>query len=170
MKLVSVIMPYFKKKKFISESISSILSQTYENLEIILIDDELSLESKNLLNDISKSDKRIKLISNYSNLGAGFSRNNAIQNSNGNYIAFCDCDDVWKENKLERQINFMEKNDYNFTFTAYQIINEIGEIIGSRNVKKKISFKELIKSCVIGLSSVIIKKIFLMRKKFYFQI
>ena len=117
------------------------MSQTYENLEIILIDDELSLESKNLLNDISKSDKRIKLISNYSNLGAGFSRNNAIQNSNGNYIAFCDCDDVWKENKLERQINFMEKNDYNFTFTAYQIINEIGKIIGSRNVKKKFLLK-----------------------------
>ena len=168
MKLVSVIMPYFKKKKFISDSISSILSQTYENLEIILIDDELSLESKNLLNDISKSDKRIKLISNYSNLGAGFSRNNAIKNSNGNYIAFCDCDDVWKENKLERQINFMEKNDYNFTFTAYQIINEIGKIIGSRNVKKKISFKELIKSCDIGLSSVIIKKNIFDEKKILF--
>ena len=77
-----------------------------------------------------------------------------------NYIAFCDCDDVWKENKLERQINFMEKNDYNFTFTAYQIINEIGKIIGSRNVKKKFLLKNLIKSCDIGLSSVIIKKYF----------
>ena len=168
MKLVSVVMPYFKKERYVRDSISSILSQTYENLEIILIDDELSSESKDLLTDITKSDKRINLIKNHKNLGAGFSRNNAIKKSNGKYIAFCDCDDVWLENKLERQINFMEKNDYSFTFTAYQIINEIGKIIGSRNVKKKISFKDLIKSCDIGLSSVIVKKKIFEEKKILF--
>ena len=168
MKLVSVVMPYFKKERYVRDSISSILSQTYENLELILIDDELSFESKNLLTDITKSDKRIKLIKNHKNLGAGFSRNNAIKKSNGKYIAFCDCDDVWLENKLERQINFMEKNDYSFTFTSYQIINEIGKIIGSRNVKKRISFKDLIKSCDIGLSSVIVKKNIFEEKKILF--
>lgn len=97
MKLVSVIMPYFKKEKYFEQSLNSVLSQTYKNFEVIIIDDELSLKSKNLLSKVSQIDERIKIISNPINSGAGFSRNNGIKFSNGEFIAFCDCDDLWKK-------------------------------------------------------------------------
>ena len=115
MKLVSVIMPYFKKKEYFIKTLNSIISQSYKNLEIIIIDDELSIDSKNLLKKASNLDHRIKTLSNPSNLGAGLSRNNGILISKGEYIAFCDCDDVWFEDKLKNQIKFMEKNNFNFT-------------------------------------------------------
>ena len=80
------------------------------NFEIIIIDDELSLESKSVLSlKISKLDKRIKnfVISNPFNLGAGLARNNGIKIAKGEFIAFCDCDDLWSENKLKLQLEFM---------------------------------------------------------------
>ena len=105
MTLISIIMPYFKKQKYLKQSINSILSQSYENFEIIIIDDELSLESKSVLSKISKLDKRIKVITNPFNLGAGLSRNNGIKIAKGEFIAFCDCDDLMaSENKLENTI------------------------------------------------------------------
>lgn len=158
MKLVSVIMPYFKKKKYVLKSLNSIISQSYKKLEIIIIDDELSQESRYLMKKISNLDKRIKIISNQSNFGAGISRNNGMQISKGEYIAFCDCDDIWLRNKLEVQLKFMENNCLNFTHTSYAIIDSNDKIIGQREAKKIVSYKNLIKSCDIGLSTVIIKK------------
>jgi teichuronic acid biosynthesis glycosyltransferase TuaG len=158
MNLVSVIMPYYKKKNYIIHSIRSVISQTYQRIEIIIIDDEISEESKKILNLISKVDKRIRIIRNTKNIGAGFSRNKGIQNSKGKYIAFCDCDDVWKKQKLETQIKIMEKNNYNFTFTSFEVIDCKDKIIGLRKSKKKISYTDLLKSCEIGLSTVIVKK------------
>ena len=158
MKLVSVIMPYFKKKKYVLKSLNSIISQSYKNLEIIIIDDELSQESRDLMKKISNLDKRIKIISNQSNFGAGISRNNGMQISKGEYIAFCDCDDIWLRNKLEVQLKFMENNCLNFTHTSYTIIDSNDKIISQREAKKIVSYKNLIKSCDIGLSTVIIRK------------
>ena len=158
MSLVSIIMPYYKKKEFIYDSIKSILSQSYKEFEIIIVDDELSLESKLILNKILKKDKRIKIIKNSNNIGAGETRNNGIKFSKGEYIAFCDCDDLWKKNKLEKQINFMKLKKINFSHTAYEIIDEKNNIISSRSASKFITFKELEKSCNIGLSTVIFKK------------
>ena len=168
MKLISVIMPYFKKKEYFIKSLNSIISQSYKNLEIIIIDDELSSESKTLLEKASNLDQRIKIISNISNLGAGLSRNNGISISKGEYIAFCDCDDVWFEDKLKNQIKFMEINNFNFTYSAYKVIDHNDQIIGSREAKINISFRELINSCDIGLSTVILKKSLLKNNKFLF--
>ena len=123
MSLVSIILPYFKKKEFLEETINSILNQTYKNFEIILIDDENSLNSKNFLDKISKKDTRIKLIKNEKNLGAGLSRNIAIRYSKGDYIAFCDCDDLWLPKKLENQLKFIKKNNINFNHTSYDVID-----------------------------------------------
>ena len=109
MSLVSIIIPYFHKKNFINNSINSILNQTYQNFEIILVNDEESLETKKFLENISKEDLRIKLINNDKNLGAGESRNKAINYTKGEYIAFCDSDDLWKPKKLEIQLNFMKE-------------------------------------------------------------
>ncbi len=159
--LVSIILPYFKKKEFLEETINSILDQTYKNFEIILIDDEISLDSKNFLDKISKKDIRIKLITNEKNLGAGLSRNIAIKYSKGDFIAFCDCDDLWLTKKLENQLEFIKKNNIHFNHTSYDVIDEKNKIISSRKAKYEINFKELRSSCDIGLSTVMIdRKIF----------
>ena len=155
---VSIIMPYFKKKKFIENSIRSILNQTYQNFQIIIVDDELSIESSEVLKRIHKLDNRIKIINNPRNLGAGESRNIGIEIASGEFIAFCDCDDLWKESKLEKQIKFMKKMECDLSFTAYEIVDESGLKIGSRKAKDILIFNDLLKSCDIGLSTVILKK------------
>ena len=157
MDLISVIIPYYKKKEYIISSINSVLNQTYKNLEIIIIYDDLNKEDLNLLKKIKKKDKRIKIYINKKNLGAGRSRNKGIKLSKGIFVAFLDSDDLWKKNKLKKQIFFMKKNGINASHTSYTIINSINKIIGSRNAKD-MSYKLLLKSCDIGLSTVILKK------------
>ena len=161
MSLISIILPYFKKKDFLEETINSILCQTYKNFEIILIDDELSLDSKDFLDKISKKDERIKLITNQKNIGAGLSRNHGIENSKGDYIAFCDCDDLWLPNKLENQLTFMKENNIHFVHTSYEIIDQNNKYISVRKAQDEIDYNDLRNSCDIGLSTVMVdKKIF----------
>jgi len=157
MDLISVIIPYYKKKEYIISSINSVLNQTYKNLEIIIIYDDLNKEDLNLLKKIKKKDKRIKICINKKNLGAGRSRNKGIKLSKGVYVAFLDSDDLWKKNKLKKQIFFMKKNGINASHTSYTIINSNNKIVGSRNAKD-MSYKLLLKSCDIGLSTVVLKK------------
>tara|TARA_B110000211_G_C14019837_1_gene527135 strand:+ start:453 stop:1205 length:753 start_codon:yes stop_codon:yes gene_type:complete len=157
MDLISVIIPYYKKKEYIISSINSVLNQTYKNLEIIIIYDDLNKEDLNLLKKIKKKDKRIKIYINKKNLGAGRSRNKGIKLSKGIFVAFLDSDDLWKKNKLKKQIFFMKKNGINASHTSYTIINSNNKIVGSRNAKD-MSYKLLLKSCDIGLSTVVLKK------------
>lgn len=168
MSLISVIMPYYKKEKSVKNSILSILEQTYQNFEIILVDDQNDDKSKDCLREISKIDSRIKLIENDRNLGAGMSRNKALSHAQGEYIAFCDCDDIWKKNKLKMQIDFMKKKNIDFSFTSYEMINEKGTKIGFRPASDVINFEKLKFSCDIGLSTVVIKKKLLEDNKFMF--
>jgi|TARA_A100001015_G_scaffold102612_1_gene113961 teichuronic acid biosynthesis glycosyltransferase TuaG len=168
MSLVSIVLPYYKKENYIKKTIDSIISQTYQELEIIIVDDEQSFESKKILNDLKILDKRIVLIKNNKNLGAGYSRNEAIKISNGKYIAFCDADDLWNKSKIEKQLKFMESSNVGFSYTSYNIIDEFENIIGKRTAKSQISFNDLIKSCDIGLSTVIIEKKIIDTFKIYF--
>tara|TARA_B100000989_G_scaffold277901_1_gene239203 strand:- start:4 stop:735 length:732 start_codon:yes stop_codon:yes gene_type:complete len=151
-------MPYYKKSEFIFESVNSILNQSLQKFEIIIIDDELSEESLRVLTNIKKIDTRIKVFRNDKNLGAGQSRNNAINLCVGEFIAFCDCDDLWKPQKLEKQIQFMSEFNLRFSFTSYEIINNQNLRIGFREAQNNLSFKQLRNSCDIGLSTVIIRK------------
>ncbi len=161
-------MPYYKKKFYVEDSIKSILSQSYQNFEIILINDEAEVQNNEFLKKIQNLDPRIKLIVNKKNLGAGESRNKAITYAKGDYIAFCDCDDLWKKTKLENQLKFMSNYKVDFSFTGYEIIDVKGKIIGSRKAEKIIDYNKLKRSCDIGLSTVILKKKFFENKKFQF--
>ena len=96
---VSIIMPYYRKKKFFSKSIKSILDQSYQNFEIIIIYDDENLDELNYLKIFKKKYKNIKILINRFNVGAGISRNRGIKIASGKYIAFCDCDDLWKKKK-----------------------------------------------------------------------
>ena len=158
MDLVSVIIPYYKKKKYIINSIKSVLNQTYENLEIIIIYDDENQNDLDLIQEIKKKDKRIFIIKNLKTMGAGDSRNIGINNSKGQYIAFLDADDTWQNDKLNKQINFMKSNDYKITHTSYYIVDESQRIIGKRIARNFFRLNDLLKSCDIGTSTVILKK------------
>ena len=164
--LISIIIAYHKKKKYFKETIKSILNQTYKNYEIIIIYDDSCLNELKFIKSVLKEIKSKKIIINDKNYGAGISRNKGILKSRGNYIAFCDADDTWKKNKLNIQINFMIKNDLMISHTNYFVINEKSQVIGKFNIKNKLSFNDLLKSCDIGLSTVIVRKKLLQNNKF----
>ena len=164
MDLVSVIIPYFKKKNFIKESILSVINQTYQNLEIFIIYDDECLDDLDFIKEIKNLDKRINLIINTKKLGVGLSRNLAIKSAKGNYIAFLDSDDIWKENKIEKQLYFMKENNFKISHTSYEIIDDKNNVIDMRIARAFKNSEDLLKSCDIGLSTVLLQKEILSEK------
>ena len=158
MVLVSVIIPYYRKKKFISTTINSVINQSYKNIEILIIYDDENYDDLKFLEEIKKKDERIKIITNNRKMGAGISRNIGIFNSKGDYIAFLDADDIWETDKLSYQMSFMIQNNYIASHTSYLIIDEDKKIIGKRVARSFFQLEDLLKSCDIGTSTVIIKK------------
>jgi glycosyltransferase involved in cell wall biosynthesis len=125
-KLVSIITPLYNSGDFISETIDSILSQTYQNWELIIVDDCSIDNGVKIVKKYQENNDNIKLVQLSKNSGAAVARNKGIKKAKGKYIAFLDSDDLWHPEKLEKQISFMEKNDYAFTYTNYQKISESG--------------------------------------------
>lgn len=123
--LVSIIMPCYNSGFFIAASIESVLKQTYNNFELIIIDDLSTDESISIIN--SFNDPRIKFIQLSENGGAGISRNKGIEMAQGRFIAFLDSDDLWRPNKLEVQINFMLDNNCALTYSQYQKFSNAGK-------------------------------------------
>lgn len=121
--LVSIIMPSYNTAKFISETIESVLAQTYSNWELIIVDD-CSTDDTDAVVCPYLADDRIRYIKNEKNSGAAVSRNRALREAKGKWIAFLDSDDLWLPVKLEKQIAFMKENDYHFSYTNYVEINE----------------------------------------------
>lgn len=137
--LVSVIMPSYNTAEYILESVKCVLDQSYENIELIVVDDCSTDNTLQQLDTIK--DSRLIVISNSTNVGAAISRNSGILRANGKYIAFLDSDDIWTKDKLKKQIEFMELNNYDFTYTNYSIIDENGILkniscSGPRKIKK----------------------------------
>tara|TARA_Y100000022_G_scaffold175393_1_gene164055 strand:+ start:225 stop:968 length:744 start_codon:yes stop_codon:yes gene_type:complete len=156
--LVSVIVPYFKKKKFIKKTINSILSQTYKNLEVIIVYDDENRADLKLINNIKRSDNRIKLVINKKTLGAGTSRNIGIKKAKGEYIAFLDADDLWKKNKIKLQLNYMIKNNLLASHTDYEILSLNKQSKKIIKAQTFIDYKKLLFSCDIGLSTVMMNR------------
>ena len=117
--LVSVIMPSYNTASYISDSIKSVLAQTYSNWELIIVDD-CSTDNTDAIVAEFLSDKRIRYYKNPYNSGAAQSRNRALREAKGRYIAFLDSDDLWLPEKLEKQIRFMQKNGFYFTYSCYE--------------------------------------------------
>ena len=122
--LVSIIMPYFNKKKYVRYSVLSVLNQTFKNFELIIVYDNKTNNELKFINKIKKLDKRIKVIKNKANIGAGLSRNVGIDHAKGVYLAFLDADDLWHKNKLFEQIKFMRKKNIEISHTSYEIIDD----------------------------------------------
>jgi len=158
MDLVSIIIPYYKKKKYIIDTINSALSQSYKKIEILIVYDDENHDDLKFLEKIKNQDERIKIIINKKRMGAGISRNIGIFNSTGSYIAFLDADDSWHADKLKKQMSFMINNNYAVSHTSYQIVDQQKNIIGNRIARNFNHVKDLLKSCDIGTSTVILKK------------
>jgi|TARA_B110000238_G_C16137215_1_gene444285 teichuronic acid biosynthesis glycosyltransferase TuaG len=158
MSLVSVIIPYYRNKKYIKGCINSILGQSHQKFEIILVYDDTNLSDLAYIKKISKLDNRIILLINKKNIGAGLSRNVGINKARGKYIAFIDSDDLWTKNKLKIQLNFMRMNEHRASHTSYKIIDSKNKTIGSGKARNFIKVEDLLKSCDIGLSTVLLEK------------
>ncbi len=155
---VSVIIPYYKKKNYIKKTLNSVLNQTFQDFEIILIYDDEVLDDLFYIKENFEKNKKIKIIKNIKNYGAGESRNIGIKFANGEIITFLDSDDFWLPEKLEKQITFMNKNKYDFTFCDYEKKISENKKIKVISNKRKLGYNDLIKSCDIGLSTVAIRK------------
>ena len=122
--LVSIIMPSYNTAQYIAETIQSVINQTYQNWELIIVDDCSSDDTDIVVGKIK--DPRIKYIKNQRNSGAAVSRNRALRMANGRWVAFLDSDDLWKPEKLEKQIGFMTKKKCYFSYTDYEEIDADG--------------------------------------------
>ena len=154
--LVSIVIPYFKKRKYIKKTLQSLFDQEYKNIEVIIIYDDLDLKDFNFIKSQLSKFKKKKILINSKNIGAGPSRNKGIKVSKGEYIAFIDSDDTWKKKKLDIQINFMIKKELLATHTDYEIISNKKRVL--RSSKDYDTFTQLISSCDIGLSTVVLHK------------
>lgn len=121
-------MPAWNTADFIRESIDSVLAQTYENWELIIVDDCSTDNTDEIVT--SYNDERIKYFKNERNIGAALTRNRALREAQGEWVAFLDSDDLWVPKKIEYQIRFMKENDYKLSFTEYQKIDENSKKIG----------------------------------------
>ncbi len=128
--LVSIIMPSYNTGRFITQSIESVLSQSYSNWELIIVDD-CSHDDTDEIVKTFQSDQRIKYLKNEKNSGAAVSRNRALREAKGKWVAFLDSDDLWRPEKLEKQVSFMERNGYSFSYTSYSEIDESGKPNGT---------------------------------------
>lgn len=146
--LVSIIMPAYNCEKLIGKSIDSVLMQSYTNWELITVDDCSTDGTAEVIKKYAAEDGRIRYFKNDKNSGAAVTRNNALEYAAGRYIAFLDSDDLWRSDKLEKQVEFMRKNGYSFTCTAYDKIDESGNSLNYFiTADKKADYHRLLKKC-----------------------
>lgn len=148
--LISIITPSYNSEKFISKTIESVLSQTYTNWEMIIVDDCSPDNSNEIIEEYCKKDSRVKLIKLEKNSGPARARNTAIKEAKGRYIAFLDADDLWLPDKLEKQIKFMNENNLSFTYSAYKLIDEEDNDLGVFIPREELTYEDILKTNDIG--------------------
>jgi glycosyltransferase involved in cell wall biosynthesis len=149
--LVSIITPLYNSEAFVSQTITSVLNQTHPNWELLLIDDCSTDSTIKIANKFISENNTIKLLVNETNQGAAISRNKGILAAKGDYVAFLDADDLWKPEKLEKQLAFMQKENCDVCFSSYEQIDETGKSL-NKLVKALpiLTYKKYLKSNYIG--------------------
>lgn len=171
--LVSVVMPNYNGERFVEDAIKSVLSQTYDNIEIIVVDDCSRDNSPEIIEKIAKQDERVHLFRNKTNCGVSQTRNRGIQLASGRYIALLDNDDLWEKDKVERQLHLASKG-YKIVYCSYDFIDENGNAIKKPFiVPPSTNFNKMLSSSVISCSSAFIEaqllKEHLFRTDFYHE-
>ena len=164
--LISIVLTYYKKRKYVWRTLQSILLQNYKNFELIFVYDDGDLKDYKYIKKILIKFKKKKVLFNKKNLGVSQSRNKALEICKGKFIAFIDADDIWIKSKLSKQQKIMQKNLLNFSFTSYNVINNNNKLINKRFVNKDPTYVSLQKKNIIGLSTVMFNRKILKDVKF----
>jgi hypothetical protein len=151
---VSIIVPMYNAEKFIGKAIETVLSQTYENWEMLIMNDVSTDNSLAVVNEFAKKDDRIKVVNTEKNMGVVKGRNHLIDLARGKYIAFLDADDYWHSEKLEKQIQFMKEKNASISCTEYTRVRENGEKINEVVIKSEISYTDMLKNNYLGCLTV----------------
>lgn len=152
---VSIIIPVYNAEKFIGKTIESVLNQTYKNWEILIFNDKSKDNSLKIIKKYSEKDKRIKVVDSKENVGVVAVRNKLTEIATGEFIAFLDADDYWKQNKLEKQIKFMLKNNALISCTEYTRVTEDEKEINDIIIKEIITYEDMLKNNYLGCLTVI---------------
>lgn len=147
---VSIITPLYNAVHTIEETIKSVQAQTFSDWELLLVDDCSTDATVATVKKLIGSDSRIKLICRKWNAGPAVTRNRGIQEAKGRFIAFLDADDLWHQNKLRIQLDFMKKHGCDLSYTSYQKINQEGEKLGIIHAPSQVSYTDLLKTNSIG--------------------
>lgn len=157
--LVSVIMPAYNAEKTLPMAVESVLNQTYRDLELIIVDDASSDKTVEVARSYAIGDDRVRIICNKKNIGVSKTRHKAVDAARGEWIAFLDSDDAWKESKLEKQIVLQQEIKGKLIFTGSAFMNENGkEMEWVLHVPLEISYKKLLKQNLISNSSVLVER------------
>lgn len=157
--LVSIITPVYNAEEFIAETIQSVRDQTFQNWEMILVNDQTPDNSVKIIESLMKEDSRLKLIHLPENSGAAVARNAGLDAAQGRYVAFIDSDDVWHPRKLEKQLEFMKEHHYEFTYTNFALMTQEGAIRKDQvNLPLELGYYDLLKNTSIACSTVMIDR------------
>ena len=157
--LVSIVMPTFNSCKYIRKSIESVINQTYKQWELLIVDDNSTDNTEEIVKEYSLIDNRIQYIKFNENRGAAVARNTAIDISKGRFLAFLDSDDLWSKEKLEVQVKFMLENNIEFSFTDYKLINDKGDdLYKVIRMPEKLSYEGYLRNTIIQTVTVMIDK------------
>lgn len=157
--LVSVITPVYNAERYLGRMLDSVLSQTYQNIEIILVDDCSKDHSSEIIREYKKRCDFIVYHLQEENRGAGHARNKALELARGQYVAFLDSDDVWMPDKIERQLNLMKEQNTPFCYAAIEMIDENDRIIKlKRKIAEECDYNYLLHNTVIATSSVVVDR------------
>lgn len=154
---VSIVVPVYNAEKYLEETVESVRRQTYENWELLLVDDCSSDKSAEVMKRLAERDARIRPVFQPQNGGAAKARNRGIREAEGGYIAFLDADDIWKPEKLEKELAFLREKDAAFVFSGYEFADEqargLGKIV---RVPERLTYRQALKNTTIFTSTVLL--------------
>lgn len=156
---VSVITPIYNAEKYLKSTFKSVFNQTYKNIEIVLVDDCSTDNSKTIIDELMRDHSEIIYYCQPKNMGAGAARSKALELATGQYVAFLDSDDLWLPEKTEKQIQLMKKKNSPFSYAAIEMMDEDSKTIKEkRNIKESCDYNYLLHNTIIATSSVIIDR------------
>lgn len=157
--LVSVIIPVYNAEKYIERTLESVFAQTYEYIEIVLVDDQSKDRTAEIIKKYQRTHSEILYYLQPENMGAGYARNKALELAKGQYIAFLDSDDIWRSEKIDKQVKLLQDRCGGFCFTAIEIVDGDDKVIkGKRQVKEEVDYNFLLSNTMIPTSGVMIDR------------
>jgi len=157
--MISIITPSYNASQFIDFTIQSVKNQTFQDWEMVIVDDCSTDDTRDKLQMYADEDERIHVLFLEENSGAAVARNLALSHAKGRYVAFLDSDDCWKREKLEKQLSFMQQHGYAFTFTGYEMINNEGAPLNKQvDAPFQVSYDDMLKNTIIGCLTVMIDR------------